>query len=210
MVWPTSELQLHDSSGTLNELLQRAQSESASYRSGLPLGLVLVGKKSPELESRISELQLELAISVRRVDNEPQLADLLATYARPLNSLAKKVTGTDHLAEPEDFLGGLSARDVLNNKKSRIAHRAPRNHEEAWLGALQQIVPDNTARAIFNDYPSFRRLYEEYKASGDHADALLENIQIGKVRRLGRARSAKIHRILMATVYQAFDELGTY
>ena len=193
--------------GVLEAHLRQAQAAATSWRDGIALALVVVGKTAPGLDGCLAELQLELAISVRRVSSELELSQLLASFSRTLAAAAKKWGAAGQAGgqagRPEDliFLGGLYAQDVLANRKSRAIHRAPRNLSEAWLGALQQIVPDNAARAVYDAYPSFRRLHDGFRAA-QKPEALLENLRVGN-QRLGPCKSKKIHRVLTAAQDEA-------
>ena len=114
--------------------------------------LVAVGPPPPKLERVLTSVQLECGISVRRVLNVVELAELLAALGTALGRAASRSD------EPEvAFLSGLTSRDVLYNQK------VPRGPSEAWLGALKQILPDRSAVVLHECFPTVRSIYKHYR-----------------------------------------------
>ena len=123
--------------------------------------LVAVGPPPPKLERVLTSVQLECGISVRRVLNVAELAELLAALGAALGRAASRSD------EPEvAFLSGLTSRDVLYNQK------VPRGPSEAWLGALKQILPERSALVLHESFPTVRSIYKHYREADDPQGAL--------------------------------------
>ena len=118
--------------------------------------LVAVGPPPAKLERVLTSVQLECGISVRRVLNVAELAELLAALGGALGRAASRSD------EPEvAFLSGLTSRDVLYNQK------VPRGPSEAWLGALKQILPERSALVLRESFPTARSIYKHYREADD-------------------------------------------
>jgi hypothetical protein len=197
LVWESAEVLRRASDGSLLSDLRHAQVAATRWTSGCILSLVVYGKNGPGLERCLGALQVELALSVRRVLDEPALAELLAMYAASLEQVERGPSPTDSC----DFLAGLTAHDVLHNKS------VPKSLQQSWRGALRQLLPDTAASAVQEEYPSFRRLLEgmqEAEADGRPAEGCIAEVRVG-TKRLGPARSSRLARIIMAKRNQAFD-----
>ena len=99
--------------------------------------------------------------------------------------------------EGESFLAGLTAHDVLHNRG------VPRGLRAAWVGALRQLLPEAAAAAVADQYPTFRRLYDHLRRTGEIG---LQDVRVGS-KRLGPARSRRIHRVLLAAREQAEESV---
>jgi hypothetical protein len=118
--------------------------------------LVAVGPPPPKLERVLTSVQLECGMSVRRVLNVAELAELLAALGTALGRAASRSD------EPEvAFLSGLTSRDVLYNQK------VPRGPSEAWLGALKQILPERSALVLHESFPTVHSIYKHYREADD-------------------------------------------
>lgn len=138
-----------------------ARAEAGESLSGIVAALprttlVAVGPPPPRLERVLTSVQLECGISVRRVLNVAELAELLAALGAALGRAASRSD------EPEvAFLSGLTSRDVLYNQK------VPRGPSEAWLGALKQILPERSALVLHESFPTVRSIYTHYREADD-------------------------------------------
>lgn len=194
VVWTTQQLMRAAGDGTLLAALARAASAARDWCAGSALALIVVGKGAPGLDQVIGSAQLELGLSARRALNVKELAELLATYSAALSASERAP------ALEEEFLAGLTAHDVLHNKS------CPKTLEQSWLGALKQILPESAALAVQAAHPSFRslhaRLAEAEAAGGEaEAEAALADLRVGS-KRLGPARSRRVHRMLRARAEQ--------
>ena len=155
--------------------------------------LVATGAPPPGIDRVLTELQLEYGVGLRRALHEAELADMLA-------AMGEAMVRRDAAPPAEAFLSGLSSSDVLLNKK------VPRGPSEAWLGALKQILPERSAQAVFDAFPTPARLYQHYRAAAS-PESVIADLRVGE-RRLGPARSRRLHRVLMATREQAGELLA--
>ena len=227
LVLDSAEVVSLAAAGALQSELARVQAAEALRVAGSALTLVVCGRSVAGLEQRVMSAQLELGVSSRRVLNDKELAELLASYTAVLASASGSggggggrsgiggVTSRESLggSAGEGFLAGLTAQDVLHNKG------VPRSLKESWLGALKQLLPEAAASAVAAEYPSFRRLYAYMqRAERDHARrarggggggaavdlGALENVRVG-AKRFGPARSRRLYRVIMATREQAAE-----
>lgn len=141
-------------------------------------------------------------------DSRPQLAELIVHHTAALTAGGKAAGGRAGGAGPsgrtslgghtgEAFLAGLTAHDVLHNKG------VPKSLRQSWVGALRQILPEAAAAAVAEEYPSFRVIYRRLqRVDGISAVA---DLRVGS-KRLGPARSRRLHRVLMA----ARDEAAAF
>ena len=155
-----------------------------------PATLVAVGPPPPRLEPVLDAVQLECGISVRRVLNAVELADLLVALGSALSRAAYS-SACGEVA----FLSGLTSRDVLFNQK------VPRGLSEAWLGALKQLLPERAASAVHTAFPTSQAIYQHYREAADPQGAIAD-LRVGN-QRFGPCKSRRLHRILMATREQS-------
>ena len=138
-----------------------ARTEAGESLSGIVAALprttlVVVGPPPPKLERVLTSVQLECGVSVRRVLNVAELAELLAALGVATGRAASRSDETEVA-----FLSGLTSRDVLHNQK------VPRGPSDAWLGVLKQILPERSALVLHESYPTVCSIYKHYREVDD-------------------------------------------
>ena len=206
-VWASKALVRAASAGELLPALRRTQAAAEAWSPDCVLTLIVCGVALPALEAAISLAQLELGVSLRRVHSSRALAEHLALCADVLHGAGdvshRRRHGTCGRASlggeaGANFLAGLTPADVLHNKG------VPRSLRDAWVGALRQLLPESAALALAAEYPSFARLRTRLVADGERA---VQDVHIG-AKRLGPARSRRLHRIFTAARADAGSYVG--